>query len=159
MQCTFEDNTLKVCDVIDSVKRQWLDDASSLVLATTQMNQRVGASGGGATGTKAHWDRYVTDDMAVVGNDLENAIWEEYGTGVHAEDGKGRKTPWYVPVDGYVGYKRSTFQGKVVVVYGKNGKRFYKTDGKKGIRPFRSAKDSCIPAIRRRLVELGGQLK
>ena len=67
----------------------------------------------------------------VVNSNLDYAPYIEKGTGVHAKDGDGRKTPWYVPVDEYAGTKRPTFEGKVVIVYGKKGKKFYKTDGMK----------------------------
>ena len=53
------------------------------------------------------------------------------GTGEWAVNHDGRKTPWYIPVDSYKGKKKPTFNGKVVIVYGKNGKAFYKTNGKK----------------------------
>ena len=88
------------------------------------------------------WVDYANEKKAVVGNPLENAIWEEFGTGQYALNGDGRKTPWYVPVDGYSGKKKPTYQGKVVVVYGKDGKRFYKTDGKKPQRNLQKAFDS-----------------
>lgn len=32
--------------------------------------------------------------VATVGNPLQNAIWEEFGTGEYALEGDGRKTPW-----------------------------------------------------------------
>lgn len=45
---------------------------------------------------KASWS-YVVDKDALearVGSPLENAIWEEFGTGEYALEGNGRKTPW-----------------------------------------------------------------
>lgn len=37
----------------------------------------------------------ATDENAVyVGTNNEYAIYHEYGTGIYAEDGKGRQTPW-----------------------------------------------------------------
>jgi phage gpG-like protein len=36
----------------------------------------------------------VEDDICYVGTNNEYAIYHEYGTGVYAEGGKGRKTPW-----------------------------------------------------------------
>lgn len=35
----------------------------------------------------------VDGDTLYVGSNAENAIWEEFGTGIHAENG-GRRTPW-----------------------------------------------------------------
>lgn len=82
---------------------------------------------------KSSW-KYTVDDNkmeAQIGSPLENAIWEEFGTGEYALEGNGRKTPWYIPVDSYKGHKKPTFNGKVTIVYGENGKAFYKTNGKK----------------------------
>ena len=53
--------------------------------------------------TKSSWDRKVLENEGVVGSSSENAIWEEFGTGDYAVNGDGRKTPWYVPVEGYLG--------------------------------------------------------
>jgi len=36
----------------------------------------------------------VKGDKVFVGSRLEYAIYVEYGTGIHAEGGGGRKTPW-----------------------------------------------------------------
>lgn len=85
---------------------------------------------------------YVVDEekmVATIGSPLENALWNEFGTGEYALEGKGRKTPWYVPVEGYTGSKPPTYNGRVVVVYGKDGVAFYKTNGKKPQRTLHSA--------------------
>ena len=63
-------------------------------------------------------------------------------------------TPWYIPVDGYTGHRKPTFNGKVVIVYGKGGKAFYKTNGKKPMRPLENAKTSSEKKIQRRLEQL-----
>lgn len=43
----------------------------------------------------------VQGDTCYVGTNTEYAIYNEFGTGIHAEGGKGRKTPWmYVDVKG-----------------------------------------------------------
>lgn len=45
---------------------------------------------------KNSWD-YDIDEAelkATVGSPLENAIWNEFGTGQYALSGNGRKTPW-----------------------------------------------------------------
>lgn len=34
------------------------------------------------------------DDFVAVGTSVKYAIWHEVGTGIYAEDGKGRKSPW-----------------------------------------------------------------
>ena len=36
----------------------------------------------------------VVGDTAFIGSNLEYAVWHEVGTGIYADDGKGRKSPW-----------------------------------------------------------------
>lgn len=45
---------------------------------------------------KGSWDYVVNEAKleAQIGSPLENAIWEEFGTGEYAANGDGRKTPW-----------------------------------------------------------------
>lgn len=45
---------------------------------------------------KRSWDYRVDESKleAHIGSPLENAIWEEFGTGEYAAEGNGRKTPW-----------------------------------------------------------------
>ena len=90
---------------------------------------------------------------AVVGSPLENALWEEYGTGEYAaaDGGGGRSTPWYVPVESVTGSKKPTYNGKVIVVYGKNGKAYYKTNGKKPKRMLHDAWDATMPKAEKAL--------
>lgn len=135
----FQDNSLQIKASIESACIAWLYEAAGEIRSRTQRNARVDTRQ-----TKNSWQYNVdaNEKKAVVGNPLENAIWEEFGTGQYALNGDGRKTPWYVPVDGYTGNRKPTYQGKVVVVYGKDGKRFYKTDGKKPQRNLQKAFDS-----------------
>lgn len=37
----------------------------------------------------------VQENTCYVGTNIEYAIYHEYGTGIYADDGKGRQTPWY----------------------------------------------------------------
>lgn len=66
---------------------------------------------------------------AVIGNPLENAIWEEYGTGEYALKGNGRKNPW---------------------VY-KDERGWHTTHGKKPLRPLQKAFDKTKSKIIKRL--------
>lgn len=47
--------------------------------------------------TKGSWDYSVNESAlsVAVGSPLENAIWEEFGTGEYALYGNGRKGGWY----------------------------------------------------------------
>jgi len=145
----FKDNSVAVIGALESVKNQWLDDVTRLLLNQTQQNSRVDTGQ-----TKGSWDRNVSNDKGVVGSSSENAIWEEFGTGDYAVHGDGRKTPWYVPVEGYLGKRRPSFNGKVIIVYGKNGKAYYKTNGKQPVRPLENAKVTVEPKAKKRLEQL-----
>lgn len=39
----------------------------------------------------------VEGDTVYVGTNVPYAIYNEYGTGIYAENGNGRQTPWFVP--------------------------------------------------------------
>lgn len=149
MAWKFEDNSIKVINALNAVERKWLEDATRVLLNQTIQNSRVDTGQ-----TKASWKKVVTDGKGIVGSTSQNAIWEEFGTGHYAVNKDGRKTPWYVPVDGYTGHRKPTFNGKVVIVYGKGGKAFYKTNGKKPMRPLENAKTSTEKKIQRRLEQL-----
>ena len=49
----------------------------------------------------------VQNDVCHVGTNVEYAIYNEYGTGIYAADGNGRKKPWaYEGADGAVHWTR-----------------------------------------------------
>lgn len=145
----FEDNSIKVLNALESVREQWLEEATRTLLNQVIRNSRVDTGQ-----TKASWKKVVETDRGIVGSTSQNAIWEEFGTGHYAINGDGRKTPWYVPVDEYLGKKKPTYNGKVVIVYGKGGKAFYKTNGKRPVRALENAKNSIQKKIQKRLERL-----
>ena len=142
----FEDNTLKVINTCEGAIEAALLECTAEVVSAAARNTRV------ATGkTKNSWrgETNKTSDgyEAVMGSPDENAIWEEFGTGEHALEGNGRKGAWYVPVEGYSGKKKPSYNGEVIVVYGKGGKAFYKTNGKEPTRALHNAIESQKPKI------------
>lgn len=152
------DIKINVDEVTDTLKREILkalEESAGMLQKQVKMNTAVDSSK-----TKDSWDYVINSSKfeAVVGSTEENAIWEEFGTGVHALDGKGRKTPWFIPVEGYTGKRKPSYKGKVVVVYGKDGKKYFKTDGKKPKRPFYNAKNTVKPRIEMLFNERLGKL-
>lgn len=145
----FEDNSVKIIKALDEVGQQWLEDATRILHRQVVQNSRVDTGQ-----TKSSWKKIVEDNEGIVGSTSENAIWEEFGTGHYAVNGDGRKGAWYVPVEGYLGHKKPTYNGKVIVVYGKNGQAFYKTNGKKPNRALENAKNSTEKKIQKRLEQL-----
>ncbi|PFZ02352.1 hypothetical protein COL75_16725 [Bacillus wiedmannii] len=57
--------------------------------------------------------------VGIVGSNQDNAIYEEFGTGIYAEKGNGRKDKW--------------------VYFDKRTGKYYRTQGKKGTRALRNA--------------------
>lgn len=145
----FEDNSVKILRALDEVGQQWLEDATRILHRQVVQNSRVDTGQ-----TKSSWKKVVEGDKGIVGSTSENAIWEEFGTGHYAVNGDGRKGAWYVPVEGYLGHKKPTYNGKVIVVYGKNGQAFYKTNGKKPNRALENAKNSTEKKMQNRLEQL-----
>ena len=133
----FEDYSVQVKQAINDACKQWLEETSGEIEAQAKRTSPVDFGQ-----LKGSWNHHVSDDTATVGSPLENALWNEFGTGNYALEGKGRSTPWYVPVDGYTGTKKPTYNGQVIIVYGKDGKAFYKTNGKKPQRTLQKSFDS-----------------
>lgn len=88
----FHDFTIKVIDAMDDRINAVLEECAGELESAAKRNTRVDTSQ-----TKNNWRHYVDDAKheATIGNPLENAIWEELGTGEHALKGNGRKGGWY----------------------------------------------------------------
>lgn len=127
-----ENNTLKVANLLQDKAIQFLYEAGGEIQAQTQRNTRVD------TGQlKSSW-KYVVDEnnmKVTIGSPLENAIWEEFGTGEYAVEGNGRKTPWR---------------------YQDEEDNWHYTKGKKPSRAFKNAVEKTMPKIEKRLKQLMG---
>lgn len=91
MAIQFEDNSMEVKEAINAACIAWLYEAAQLIEGKVVDNTPVD------TGQlKGSWDYKVDEgaQKATVGSPLENAIWNEFGTGQYALHGDGRKTPW-----------------------------------------------------------------
>lgn len=132
----FKDNSIEVKRAISGKIGKFLVEASSLVTAQVAKNTRV------KTGqTKNSWKANVNEGKkeATIGSELENAIWEEFGTGEYALNGDGRKTSWW-------------YKDKVT------GK-WHKTKGKKPTRAFYKAYLSTKDSIIQKAAEVFKELK
>lgn len=93
----FEDNRVMVKDALSDKAIAFLYEVGGEFASQAARNSRV------KTGqTKGSWDYSINEsDLQVsIGSPLENAIWEEFGTGEYALNGDGRKGGWYY-VDEY----------------------------------------------------------
>lgn len=115
----FDSHLGEVTAKLDSVIDNWLEEASGELEAEIARLSRVD------TGQTKDSYKHVVDTErkeAYIGSNLENAIWEEFGTGEYALNGDGRKGGWW--------YKNPKF--------GLNGDRreFVHTYGKTPNRPM-----------------------
>lgn len=87
----FEDYSDEVKDKLKSLVIAWLYEVIGELKSQVQRNTRVDSGQ-----LKSSWDTDVDEEhyVAQVGSPLQNAIWEEFGTGQYALNGNGRKTPW-----------------------------------------------------------------
>ena len=91
MSVEFQDFSIQVKGKISDRVNAALEECAGELESQTKRNSRV------ATGRTKNSFRHVVDDethTAYIGSDMENAIWEEFGTGEHALNGDGRKGGW-----------------------------------------------------------------
>lgn len=89
----FEDFTIEVKNAIESIALAALEETCGELESQVKRNTAVDTGQ-----TKNAWTHRVTATndgfTGTVGNPLENAIWEEFGTGEYALNGDGRKGGW-----------------------------------------------------------------
>lgn len=131
MSVEFVDNSIRIKAALKEAAIAGLHDAGSIIKSQTQENSRV------ATGqTKGAWQYVVDEDemSATIGNPLENAVWEEFGTGEFSLNDDGRKGGWV-----YVDQK-----GKGHFTYGKTPVRMLHN-------AFVTKRETVIKAIERQI--------
>lgn len=92
MSTRFTNNSAQVKAALDDAAIAYLYEAGGELEAQVKRNSRVG------TGQLKNSWTYTVDEkggVCTVGSPLENAIWEEFGTGEYALNGDGRKGGWY----------------------------------------------------------------
>ena len=98
--CKFEINDVECKKTIEEEIVKWLYETAGETVAEAVRNTPVGKVAGGQL--KDSWQYKVIEDelTAYVGSQLENAIWNEYGTGEWSEspEKEGRKGGWWIPV-------------------------------------------------------------
>ena len=93
MSVLFKDFSKEVQEKINALGVSWLEEASGEVEAQTKRNTKVDTGK-----TKNSWEHRVHEHRleAEVGSRYKNALWEEFGTGIYALNGDGRKdVPWF----------------------------------------------------------------
>lgn len=97
------DYTVEVQGAISELAYRAVEEASGELESQTKRNTAVDTGQ-----TKNAWTHHVKvsgdDTTGTVGNPLENAIWEELGTGDYALNGDGRKDGWFYVDEEGVGH-------------------------------------------------------
>ena len=86
-----DDNRVTVKNALQSAAVAFLHEAAGELVTQWQRRTRVD------TGQTKGSEQYQVEEYkleAYIGSPLENAIWEEFGTGEYALNNDGRKTPW-----------------------------------------------------------------
>lgn len=145
------DNSFVVKEALGKLEEKFLTEAALVIESQVKQNTEADSHQ-----TEEHWKSYVdvSNHESVIGNDLINAVYEEYGTGDYAMKPSRKGIPWYVPVEGYTGKKKPTYNGRVVIVSFKNGRSYYKTNGKKPRRALFKAFETKKSAIIRRAYQI-----
>lgn len=130
MSVVFKDFTKIVLDKINKTGETFLEEVGGEVEAQTKQNTKVDTGK-----TKGSWEHIVNaDKMEVqIGSRYQNALWEEFGTGIYALNGDGRKTKWV--------YR--TEDGKYHTTVGKKPRRAL-------YRAYNSKKNAIIREAKRR---------
>lgn len=92
MAVEFEEYSVKVKGEIQDAVVAALEEVGGLIASQAKRNQTRRK-----TGATANAWQHVVEPAALrvtIGNPLENAIWEEYGTGEYAAEGDGRIGGW-----------------------------------------------------------------
>ena len=157
MSVEFHDYSFEVKAAMDEHILAALEECAAELESQTKQNTTVGRVSGGKT--KNNWQHKVvkSEKTAYIGNNLETAIWLEFGTGEHAipnPDGKGsRKGGWFIPIgngDGMMSKAVAKAYG-FRIYKGKNGMEYAHTYGMKPQRPFWNAYNRLKNAIIKRM--------
>lgn len=134
MPLEFEDNRVKIKEALFDAGEAFLHEAGGEIQAGTRRNSRVDTGQTkGSYEYKVNGSYMAGEQYCQVGSNLENAIWEEFGTGEYALHGDGRKGGW---------------------VYQAPKGEFYFTRGKTPNRPLYNA----FASLKGKLVERFGEI-
>ena len=135
----FEDFSMQVKGAIDEAIMQYLNGASGELVSQTARNSPTDQGQ-----LKNSWNYNVDEgnQESKIGSPLENAIWNEFGTGEYALEGNGRKGGWYVPEEELSEKAKSKMQKRIV-----KDNVYYFTKGKKPKRTFKKSYDALKPKL------------
>lgn len=93
-QIEFKDYSIEVKNALKEVAQRAVEESCGELESQVKRNTAVDTGQ-----TKNSWTHRVTasdtETTGTVGSPLQNAIWEEFGTGEYALNGNGRKGGWF----------------------------------------------------------------
>lgn len=101
----FIDHTEEVKGILAELAYKTMEEVAGELESQVKRNTRVDTGQ-----TKNSWSHRVAGSMmageykAEIGSPMENAIWEEFGTGEYALNGDGRKGGWFYEDEEGVGH-------------------------------------------------------
>ena len=162
----FHDYSPQVKQKIESLAVAWLHETASAVESSAKRNTSTeGWTNAERTSLRDGYSHAVdeTNKTAQVGNTLEQAYWEEFGTGSHADTAKngGRqgRSDWWVyipgqePMDKESTHYRDETEAKAAAAYIKAeyGKTAYATNGREPNYTLEKAFTTVSPKAKRNL--------
>ena len=154
---TFKSNLPKLTSDMKRAINAWLEESASEIEHDVKDLSRVDTGQ-----TKGSYQHVVeSGSRALVGSPLQNAIWEEFGTGEYALNGDGRKGYWvYVKGSAGAGYKSKSTKKhytlaqakRIVAILRSKGLDAYYTNGKTPNRPLQRAFEKNVNKVEKALV-------
>jgi HK97 gp10 family phage protein len=139
MAVEFHDYSIKVKGTVSNAINGVLEECAGELESAAKRNSRVDT---GQTKNSFQHKVDTSTHVASIGSNLENAIWEEFGTGEYALGKNGRKGYW-VFVKGSSGGSKNSGKTytlaeakKVMAILRSKGLEAYYTNGKKPSRAF-----------------------
>lgn len=159
----FEDYSVQVKTKLQENAIAFLYEIGGEIEARAKRNSRV--KSGKTKGSYQH--KVDESELAVhIGSDEENAIWEEFGTGLYAVKGDGRKGYWVYVDDGSTEKKSKSSKTytlgeakKIVAFMRDQGLNAYYTNGKRPTRALQKAFESSKSLIQRIAEERFGDMQ
>ena len=112
MSVKFQDFSFEVKAKINEESIAWLYETANEITSQAQRNCSLGEEYSSQLRESYRYDVDETKGEALVGSPLEQAFWEEFGTGSYADMSKNGGRPgrqgWWVYIEGGSGYEKPT---------------------------------------------------
>lgn len=105
MAVTIQDFSAQVIAKINTISLNWLDTTANEIAAKANRNVQLDGEAGQELRGSYRTETDLAQAKATIGSSKEEAFWEEYGTGSHADTvkngGKKGRSDWWVWAPGW----------------------------------------------------------